>query len=141
MFGDLDLYKDAKFFEENAAGTLMTPGEVHPLLILACVVTETSDDAVFEPDEWSEDAQALLDGCLERALYVRPEALELIEVMCEAEMEIQILALSTCSSEYTNARTILLTVMDPPQFAGDSTLIPNASYREADPDDEAPRTS
>lgn len=29
MFGDLDLYKDAKFFEENNTGTLMTPGEVH----------------------------------------------------------------------------------------------------------------
>ena len=117
MFGDLDLYKDAEFYRLNHTGTLMTPGAEHPLHILACVVTLASDDAVFEPATWEEDSTKLLDYAWENALYVCEEFMAEAEALRDAwlagdgEMP-RILALSTCSSEYTNARTILLTLMD-----------------------------
>ena len=143
MFGDLDLYKGAKFFRENQTGTLITPEEVHPLMTLACIVVEASDDVIFEPDMWQEteartdedgtvqivsihegeedyqlsqkevaQLRELLQPCIENALHVNEETLQELERRLDAGENPRIVALSTCSSEYTNARTIVLTLMD-----------------------------
>ncbi len=118
MFGDLDLFKQEDFFNNNATGTLMIPGEVHPLRVLACMVTEASNDAIFEPDSWQDDLEKLVEYCVENALYVRQDTLEMLEQQWENERlgagpAPRVLALSTCSAEYTNARTIVLTLIDP----------------------------
>ena len=50
---------------------------------------------------------------LEDAVQVDPEALDILKNRIEAEEPFRIVALSTCSGEFTDARTILLTLMDP----------------------------
>ena len=159
MFGDVSLYKDERFFRENTTGTLIVPEGVHGLKTLMCIVTEASDDAIFEPDKWQETIKETnedgtirvvgvrgeddenyrlskaeiarlreqLDHCLENALYVNEETMLELEEKLDAGENPRIVALSTCSSEYTNARTIVLTLMDP-----------NPMDPEALPEDEAP---
>ncbi len=159
MFGDVAMYKDEAFFRENTTGTLIVPEGVHGLKTLACIVTEASDDAIFEPDEWQETIKEtdedgtvrvvgvrgeddenyrpskaeitrlreLLGSCLENALHVNEETMLELEEKLDAGENPRIVALSTCSSEYTNARTILLTLMDP-----------DPEDPEAQPEGEAP---
>ena len=116
MFGDLDLYKDKAFFEQNHTGTLLTPEASHPLHVMAVIVTQASDDAIFEPLTWEEDVTALVEYTRENALYLCEEFMAEAETaLKDPESRSRILALSTCSSEYTNARTIIVTLMDPPQ--------------------------
>ena len=141
MFGDLDLYKDEAFFNENQTGTLILPDGVYQLQTLACIVTEASDNAIFEPSEWQEtisvqnedgtvtlkvdiDPEAtssekevermrsLMRYCSETAMYCNEETMTELENRLSAGEAPRILALSTCSSEYTNARTILLTLIE-----------------------------
>ena len=146
MFGDLDLYKDETFFKENQTGTLIVPDGVYSLRVLACIVTEASDDAIFEPDTWQEtttvqnedgtvtvkvniDPEAvssaaevermrlLASYCSEKALYLNADNMTELENRLSAGEAPRILALSTCSSEYTNARTILLTLIESRRLA------------------------
>lgn len=111
MFGDLELFKDREFFEANHTGTLLLPGEVHPLHTVACIVTEASDSAIFDPDVWQENLAGLTDYIERNALYTCGEAMEQLREALELGTA-RVLALSTCSDEYTNARTILLTLLD-----------------------------
>ena len=117
MFGDLDLYKEEKFFRENRTGTLLLPAKVMSLQTMACLLAEASDDKVFETDQWQEDIPGFLDYVRENALYCEEELLDAVEeqeraAVAGGEQESsRILVLSTCSSEFTNARTILITLM------------------------------
>ncbi|MCF0120141.1 MAG: class B sortase [Oscillospiraceae bacterium] len=104
MFGDLELYEDRTFFEENSTGTLLLPGETCRLEILACILTNSGDESVFNPRRWQEDSAKLLRSLGERALNVRRDALEAIA----SEENFRLVALSTCSSEFTDARTVVL---------------------------------
>ena len=124
MFGDLDLYKDQAFFRNNQEGELILPAGTRRLKILACIVTEASDDIIFEPDYWQDTSLSELAGyCAEHALYVNKAAMQVFLADAEGyEKEREkdqagtapgILALSTCSGEYTNARTVLITQMLP----------------------------
>lgn len=118
MFGDLDLFKEEKFFNENRTGTLMLPDRVCPLEIFACLVTPSSEENIFQPVAWKTD----IDGFLR---FAREEALFIDEALIEARQSenpegLRVLALSTCSSEYTDARTIVLAFIqeEAPQSAG-----------------------
>lgn len=107
MFGDLDRYKEASFFWENRTGTLILPERTYELDIISCMVTKASDENIFDPDAVQDAIPALLDYAREKALYLREDAAVL------AEKTGKIIALSTCSSEYTDARTIVLAAMQP----------------------------
>lgn len=113
MFGDLDLYKDEQFFNENRTGTLILPGRIHSLETFACLLVYASDDVIFSPDQWQDDIEGLLDYAQQNALHAADETIaEIRRAIGEAEGERpQIVALSTCSSEFTDARTIVLAVM------------------------------
>lgn len=111
MFGDLELFKDRAFFEANHTGTLLLPGESHPFHIVACIVTEASDNAIFDPQVWQEDLGKLAGYCQESALFVCDEAMDRFRERLETGAP-RVIALSTCSDEYTNARTILLALLD-----------------------------
>lgn len=103
MFGDLDLYKENAFFQKNTTGTLITEKCVYDLKIIACLVVSASDEGIFNvPD--CQDTQTVL-------AYARQEALHFRPLSEESEEAPRILALSTCTSEYTDARTIVLAVM------------------------------
>ena len=109
MFGDLDLYKDEAFFRENRTGTLLLPDRIYDLEVISCMLVGASDVFIFEPDSTRNDIQALLDYAEAESLFVNEDVLD----RARQTENLQILALSTCSSEFTDARTIVLTVMDP----------------------------
>ena len=109
MFGDLDLYKDKHFFEENTTGVLMMPGKAYQLEIFACLVVAASEDHIFEPGRWRDDIDDLLDFASENALLQHADVI----AAARAEDSPKVLAMSTCSSEFTDARTILLALMHP----------------------------
>ena len=116
MFGDLDLYKEQRFFEENRTGTLLLPEQEKALQTLACMLVEASEEKIFEPEMWEENILDFLIYVRDNSLFVDEEWLnELIEQTENAPAEAtsltpQIVVLSTCSSEFTNARTILVTI-------------------------------
>ena len=103
MFGDLDLYKDSAFFQKNTTGTLITEKCVYDLEVIACLVVSASDERIFNVTD-CQDTEAVL-------AYAAQEALQFRSLPADAGEAPRILALSTCTSEYTDARTIVLTVM------------------------------
>ena len=110
MFGDLDLFKDESFFNENTAGgTLILPGHSFNLEIYACLVVEASDKNIFVPTKWQSDINGLISYAEQNAMHLNTKALDGFD----EENKPQILAMSTCSNEFTNARTIVLAVMRP----------------------------
>lgn len=110
MFGDLDKFKEEAFFEKNKTGTLILPDRIYDLEIYACLLVSASEDMIFEPQKHNGDITALLNYAERNALYY--DAGE-IEELRDAAEDVQILALSTCSTEFTDARTIILTEMKP----------------------------
>ena len=111
MFGDLDLYKDETFFQENTTGSLVLPGKAYQLEIIACLLVPASEDHIFEPTTWQDsNISRLLEFVENNALNLHDEIMRELKA---AENPFKMLALSTCSYEYTDARTIVLTWMKP----------------------------
>lgn len=108
MFGDLDLYKDEAFFRENRTGTLILPDRTYDLEIICSMLVGASDEHIFEPQATQYNINGLLKYAEEESLFVNEDVLSRAR---ETE-NVQFLALSTCSSEFTDARTIVLAVMD-----------------------------
>lgn len=110
MFGDLDLYEDEDFFYENTTGTLILPDRTYDLEIFACLRVSASEPAIFSPMQWQTDTSGLLDFVNNNAMYIHQDTMDQIGTSEETS---QILAMTTCSSEFTDARTVLLAVMKP----------------------------
>lgn len=111
MFGDLDRYKEEGFFRDNSKGLLMLPGQTYELEIISCMLVGANDEWIFTPDRTRENIQALLDYAQHNSLLKNDAGLE----KAKDAQDLQILALSTCASEFTDARTVVLTVMTPLQ--------------------------
>ncbi|MCD8396283.1 MAG: class B sortase [Lachnospiraceae bacterium] len=109
MFGDLDLYEDEDFFAENTTGTLILPDRSYRLEIFACLLVVSSEDAIFSPSQWADDVSGLLEFAEASATYLHEET---IAALREDENP-QVLGLSTCSTEFTDARTVILARMVP----------------------------
>ena len=95
MFGTLKSFADKAFFEENRHGAIYLPYETLTLEFFAYMVVKHTDAEIYsvEPS----------DGFLE---YVRQNARQYRDIgLTDAD---QIITLSTCSYEFTNARMILL---------------------------------
>ena len=124
MFGDLDLYKDETFFRENRTGTLILEDRTGTLILedrtyslrtIACLVVMATDEFIFNPTRWRDDIGELLIYARVTGVHYDDEAIErLLQENRDAKeggRPPQIMALATCSSEYTDARTILLVEM------------------------------
>ena len=109
MFGDLDLYKDQEFFEENSTGTLITPSGVYDLKIFACLLAPAGEDMIFDPTRSQTNINKLMTYVQSNAMYIRQDVMDQLS----GENAPGILACTTCSSEFTDARTILLAIMIP----------------------------
>lgn len=107
MFGDLDLYKDEAFFRKNRTGMLILPEKTYKLEVISCMLVSASDSFIFEPEFTRDDINALLDYIEAKSMYLNDDVFQQVHGMDNPK----ILALSTCSSEFTDARTIVLTVM------------------------------
>lgn len=110
MFGDLDLYKDEKFFKENKTGKLILSDRIYDLEIFSCLIVSSSENAIFDPYNWQDDIDGLLSFAKQNSLYIREDV---VDRLMKSEDQVQILAMSTCATEFTNARTIIMTVMEP----------------------------
>ena len=110
MFGDLDLYRKKKFFDKNTTGTLILPDRSYKLEIFACMQVSASEDSIFATGKWQADTSGLVDFVRKNAEHVHQQTMDNIG---KSEDFSQILAMSTCSSEFTDARTVLLAVMKP----------------------------
>jgi len=110
MFGDLDKYKDEIFFSENKTGSLILPDRIYDLEIFACMLVGASDEIIFEPQMYKDDINNLLEYTEQNAMYYDIDKLAELK---KTNGEQQILLFSTCSTEFTDARTIVLTIMRP----------------------------
>ena len=111
MFGDLDLFLNKDFFEQNRAGTLLLPKGVLKLEIFAIMQVAASEDKIFEPQEYSEESiGSLLDFAGKNSIYFDSTV---ISKAADQNNDFHILGLSTCSAEFTDARTVVLAVMQP----------------------------
>lgn len=111
MFGDLDLYKEEKFFRENQTGTLILPDRSYKLEILAVLIIPSGEEVIFNPTLWQEGTDDLSKFARENHLYLHEDKLTALEESQDEDQ--QILALTTCSTEFTDARTAILAVMLP----------------------------
>ncbi len=110
MFGDLPLYKDEDFFKENRTGELILPDKSYSLKIYAVILTNSFDDMIFNPDSYKNGVSDLIRYAEDNALFLHEEMTE--DLKQRANQGLQILSLTTCSSEFTDARTIVLAVME-----------------------------
>ncbi len=107
MFGDLDLYKDQEFFDANSQGVLILPDRTYDLEIFACLLVDSGEDEIFDVEQWEADIDGLLTFVEGHHLYLREESLNELKSLEEP----QVLAFSTCATEFTDARTIVLAQM------------------------------
>lgn len=114
MFSDINRYKDEKFFNENKLGILILPDGNHILETLSVIVTPASNSGLMNPENWNYlDGEGIYRMAQENALFTCEEGLEALQEKLDASETPRLLSLSTCSDEFTDARTILLTLMDP----------------------------
>lgn len=100
MFGDIDLFLGEAFFNSNFTGTLSLPDKVYSLEVVAVLSADAYDKVMYTVGANSDsEMSSLIQRIDELAIFKRGSAL--------AQND-KILALSTCSTGYTNARTILI---------------------------------
>ena len=64
---------------------------------------------VFEPNNWKFDISGALNYARDNALFIKEDLMAQVE----AGENPQILVMTTCSSEFTDARTIVMAYMKP----------------------------
>ncbi len=111
MFGDLALYQDKRFFDQNSTGTLILPDRSYDLKIYAALIVGVSEEMIFNPDLHEGGLSELIDYAQTNAVHLRPEMTDALKQA--ADEGLQIISLTTCSGEFTDARTIILAVMEP----------------------------
>lgn len=100
MFGNIDLFTEESFFRENDTGTLYLPDRILSLETAAILSADAYDRYLYRVDwDTEEGKEELLSQIEQKALFTRGDPLTAKE---------QIIALSTCSSDYTNARHLLI---------------------------------
>ncbi len=112
MFGDLDLYKHDEFFRKNQTGMLILPDRTCSLRIFACMQVAASEERIFNPNRWDAGVKGLLDYAEADALHIDPDAIAQLHDRIDAGEKTQVLALTTCAYEFTDARTVVLAVMN-----------------------------
>jgi len=98
MFQNLMKFKDKAFFNQYKTGTLYTPGKTYTLEIFAVALTKPYSDWYAYSFESPAAKQAQLDMMKKTAMFYRDVGITADD---------HILVLSTCSYEYTNARTVV----------------------------------
>lgn len=138
MFSDVNLYKEENFFYQNQTGMLYLPDRDYHLKTISVILTNSSDTRMFNPNSWiSFKEEQILDSLENEAILINEAGLNAVKTKLENGENVQILALSTCSSEFTEARTILLTLMDPDNVVHEMSK--EAVLQDAEETDKAER--
>lgn len=100
MFGELGSFSEKRFFDSRAYGNLYYGGKDHGLEFFAFIKTDAYDAGVFSPCVQGQEArQEYLNNLLSKAMYTRDIGVS---------VEDHILLLTTCSTDATNGRDILV---------------------------------
>ena len=106
MFADLVKFKDQEFFEEHPVGYLLTPDKNYKILFFSGYVCGTKDSA-WDANMTEEEYAAWLKEITGKSTL----ATDVVPLVTD-----QVLTLSTCSYEFSNARYILHGILvDPDQ--------------------------
>ena len=105
MFGDLDLYLEREFFNQNTTGTLLIPDKKISLHVLAVQVVSDWDSWIFDPASADADPSGFLDYIESNAKYIHSSVLKRVKKNLD---KYHILVLSTCSSHQEDDRTVVL---------------------------------
>lgn len=108
MFGDINLYKDEDFLKSNQTGTLLTTERAYNLKIFAILIVPSNEVEIFNPTVWRVSIDRLIDYAERDGLYLNKDTIDDLRAMDDFQM----LALTTCSNEFTDARTVILAVME-----------------------------
>lgn len=99
MFGDLDKFLDADFFDANQTATLYLPKETLDLQVCAVLTADAYDGVMFSTPAADGRVSQVIQKVESTATYYREGSLQ------DGD---QVIAFSTCSSDSTDARTIVL---------------------------------
>ena len=99
MFGEIGFFAEDQMFDTHLYGNMYYDGVDHGIEFFAFVHTDAYDAEVFTPDVGDELREAYLDGLLAKAMHRRD---------MDISIEDHIILLSTCSSDSTNGRDILI---------------------------------
>lgn len=99
MFGDLDLYKDQDFFDNNKSGRIYLESGTYELEIFASAVVSSYDSSVFSTSKYSEyERGRFLNYIKDSAIFYRNINISTND---------KIVALSTCTNDFTDGRFVL----------------------------------
>ena len=99
MFGEIGDFADRNMFDSRRYGNLFFDGEDHGIEFFAFVRTDAYDSAVFTPNIQEAHRSEYLDGLYAKTVHKRDVGVT---------TEDRIILLSTCSSNSTNGRDILV---------------------------------
>lgn len=100
MFGELEQFGDQTYFDEHPRGEIFYDGEWHNIDFFAFVATDAYDAVLFNTElDGAEGNKIYLDYVKEHAQNFRP---------LYFSAEEHYIALSTCTSDSTNGRHILI---------------------------------
>ena len=91
MFGDLDRFLDPDFFKKHGSGRLLTPGYDYDIEVIAAGIFDAYDSRVYQTD-----GTVFWDHVKEDAVNLR-----------ESDEPAHVLALSTCTDDMTDNRTVV----------------------------------
>ena len=99
MFGQLDQFEDKEYFEKHKTGKLFFNDQWHEVEFFAFLCTDAYDDMIYDTLlRWETDGQRYLE-------YIQNKAINYREI---SSGEKTFLTLSTCNSDSTNGRYILI---------------------------------
>ena len=99
MFGEIDEFWDKSKFDEHRYANLYYDGKDHGIEFFAFIHVDAYDSKVFTANVGDDERQAYLDNILAEAIHERDIGVTIDD---------HIVLLSTCSSDSTNGRDILV---------------------------------
>ena len=100
MFGDIGSFAEKNMFDTHKYGNLYYGDKDHGIVFFAFVNCDAYDKSVFTPNIMGSEVQQIyLDGLLEKAMHRKDLGITI---------EDRIILLSTCSTDSTNGRDILI---------------------------------
>lgn len=127
MFGELGNFSEKSYFDERRYGNIFYDGRDHGLEFFAFIQTDAYDNEVFKPGVMGGEQQhEYLAQLLEKACYTRDIGVTVND---------NLLLMSTCSSDVTNGRSVLIGRITDEVFA-DTFALQTDDIQEADMVDE-----
>ena len=101
MFGEIGRFSEKDYFEARRYGMLFFEGREHGIEFFAFVHADANDTRIFRPNVTDAKAkQAYLNFIMDTATHIQKDV--------SVTIDDRIVLLSTCSSESTNGRDILI---------------------------------